>query len=139
MKSLNELLTTGVSHIIFSCVARSRAYGMQIPGSDEDVRGLHVLPSTSYLPPNQSPVQLADNRGNTVYYSLRRCIELLAEANPNILEMQFTPSDCVVSTSPVMEKLIQARSLFVTRQCVDTQRWSRFFGRGCKWISAGAI
>jgi uncharacterized protein len=120
MKTLNELLTAGASRVIFSCIAGSRAYGTQIPGSDEDVRGLYVLPSTSYLPLNQSPVQLADERGNTVYYSLRRCIELLAEANPNILELLFTPPDCVLSTSPVMEKLIQARSLFVTRQCGDT-------------------
>jgi uncharacterized protein len=120
MKTLNELLTAGASRVIFSCIAGSRAYGTQIPGSDEDVRGLYVLPSTSYLPLNQSPVQLADDRGNTVYYSLRRCIELLAEANPNILELLFTPPDCVVRTSPVMEKLIEARSLFVTRQCGDT-------------------
>jgi len=120
MKSLNDLMTTGADHVIFSCVAGSRAYGTQIPGSDEDIRGLYVVRSTSYLPLNQSPVQLADERGNTVYYSLRRCIELLAEANPNILELLFTPPDCVVRTSPVMEKLIQARSLFVTRQCGDT-------------------
>jgi uncharacterized protein len=120
MKTLNELLTAEASRVIFSCIAGSRAYGTQIPGSDEDVRGLYVLPSTSYLPLNQSPVQLADDRGNTVYYSLRRCIELLAEANPNILELLFTPPDCVVRTSPVMEKLIEARSLFVTRQCGDT-------------------
>jgi uncharacterized protein len=120
MKSLNELLTAGASHVIFSCVAGSRAYGTQIQGSDEDIRGLYVVPSTSYLPLDQSPVQLADERGNAVYYSLRRCIELLTEANPNILELLFTPPDCVVSTSPVMEKLIRARSLFVTRQCGDT-------------------
>jgi hypothetical protein len=120
MKSLNELLTASASHVIFSCVAGSRAYGTQIPGSDEDIRGLYVVPSTYYLPLDQSPAQLADERGNTVYYSLRRCIELLTEANPNILELLFTPPDCVISTSPVMENLIQARSMFVTRQCGDT-------------------
>ena len=66
MKSLNELLIVSASHVIFSCVAGSRAYGTQIPGSDEDIRGLYVVPSTSYLPLDQSPVQLADERGNTV-------------------------------------------------------------------------
>src|ERR1700733_15477097 len=120
MNSLIELLTAGTSHVIFSCVAGSRAYGTQIPGSDEDIRGLYVVPSTAYLPVNRKPAQLADERGNTVYYSLRRCIELLAEANPNILELLFTPPDCVSKTSPEMEKLIGARSLFVTRQCGDT-------------------
>jgi uncharacterized protein len=120
MHTLDDLLTTGAKHVIFSCIAGSRAYGTQVQGSDEDIRGLYIVPSTSYLPLNRPLPQLADERGNTVYYSLRRCIELLAEANPNILELLFTPPDCVRSTSPEMEKLIRARSLFITRQCGDT-------------------
>jgi predicted nucleotidyltransferase len=120
MQTLDKLLTAARAHVIFSCVAGSRAYGTQIQGSDEDIRGLYVVPSIAYLPLTQMPVQLADERCNTVYYSLRRCIELLAEANPNILELLFTPPDCVRQTSPEMEKLIRSRSLFVTRQCGDT-------------------
>jgi predicted nucleotidyltransferase len=120
MQTLDELLTADRKQLIFSCVAGSRAYGTQVQGSDEDIRGLYVVPSIAYLPLTQMPVQLADERGNTVYYSLRRCIELLAEANPNILELLFTPPDCVRHTSPEMEKLIRARSMFVTRQCGDT-------------------
>jgi hypothetical protein len=120
MNTLDDLLTAGANHVIFSCIAGSRAYGTQIQGSDEDIRGLYIVPSTAYLPLNRLPAQLADERGNTVYYSLRRCIELLAEANPNTLELLFTPPDCVNSTSPEMDKLISARSLFITRQCGDT-------------------
>lgn len=120
MHTLDELLTNGTRQVIFSCIAGSRAYGTQIQGSDEDIRGLYVVRSPAYLPLNRPPAQLSDERGNTVYYSLRRCIELLAEANPNILELLFTPPDCVRSTSPEMDKLIGARSLFITRQCGDT-------------------
>jgi uncharacterized protein len=120
VNSLHELLTAGAGNVIFSCVAGSRGYGTQIQGSDEDIRGLYVVPSSAYLPLSRLPVQLADERGNTVYYSLRRCIELLAEANPNVLELLFAPSDCVVRTSSEMQKLIDARNLFVTRQCGDT-------------------
>jgi uncharacterized protein len=72
MKSLNDLLTAGASHVIFSCVAGSRAYGTQIPGSDEDIRGLYVVPSTAYLPLNQSPVQLADEQSENVSADTRR-------------------------------------------------------------------
>ena len=118
--TLGDLLTTGARQVIFSCIAGSRAYGTQIQGSDEDIRGLYAVSSTAYLPLNRMPVHLADERGNIVYYSLRRCIELLAEANPNILELLFTPPDCVRSSSPEMDKLIRARSLFVTRQCGNT-------------------
>ena len=120
MKTLNQLLAVGNDRIIFSCVAGSRAYGTQVPGSDEDVRGIYMVPSAAYLPIDQEPVQLSDDRNNTVYYSLRRCIELLAEANPNILELLFSPEDCVQIVSKEMELLILARSIFVTRQCGDT-------------------
>lgn len=120
MKTLNELLTTGNERIIFSCVAGSRAYGTQVHGSDEDVRGIYLVPSAAYLPIDREPVQLSDDRNNTVYYSLRRCIELLAEANPNILKLLFSPQDCVHIVSKEMDRLIHARSIFVTRQCGDT-------------------
>jgi uncharacterized protein len=120
MKTLDELLKSGDDRVIFSCVAGSRAYGTQVQGSDEDIRGIYAVPSLAYLPLRREPVQLSDDRGNTVYYSLRRCVELLAEANPNVLELLFTPPDCVRKTSPEMERLISARSLFVTRQCGDT-------------------
>jgi hypothetical protein len=43
VNTLNDLLTTGASQVIFSCIAGSRAYGTQIPGSDEDIRGLYVV------------------------------------------------------------------------------------------------
>jgi uncharacterized protein len=105
VKTLNELLTTGNERIIFSCVAGSRAYGTQVHGSDEDVRGIYMVPSAAYLSLDRASAQLSDDRNNTVYYSLRRCIELLAEANPNILELLFTPQDCVQKTSREMEQL----------------------------------
>jgi hypothetical protein len=120
VKTLNELLTAGNERIIFSCVAGSRACGTQVHGSDEDVRGIYMVPSAAYLPLDRASVQLSDDRNNTVYYSLRRCIELLAEANPNILELLFTPQDCVQKTSREMDQLVIARRIFVTRQCGDT-------------------
>lgn len=129
MKTLNQLLTACNDRIIFSCVAGSRANGTQVPGSDEDVRGIYMVPSAAYLPIDREPVQLSDDRNNTVYYSLRRCIELLAEANPNILELLFSPQDCVQIISKEMEQLILARSIFVTRQCGDTRALL-----ACRWI-----
>jgi predicted nucleotidyltransferase len=44
-------------------------------------------------------LDVSDDRGNVVYYSIRRVIELLTQANPNILELLFMPDDCVRKTS----------------------------------------
>jgi len=120
MMTLDDLLKNHRHHILFSCVAGSRAYGTNTTESDEDLRGIYAVPARSYLSLATPAPQLADERGNIVYFSLRRLIELLAVANPNVLELPFMPGDCVRNLAPEMQRLIESRQLFITRQCGDT-------------------
>jgi hypothetical protein len=120
MKSLIDLLATSHEHVLFSCVAGSRAYGTSTDESDEDIRGLYALPASCYLELEAPPAQLSDERGNVVYFSLRRVIDLLAVANPNVLELLFMPQDCIRLSTAEMKELIDSRHLFITRQCADT-------------------
>jgi uncharacterized protein len=118
--TLEQLRGAASSSILFECIAGSRAYGTAVAGSDEDVRGLFALPARAYLGLTLPPAQIADDRGNTVYYSLRRVIELLAHANPSLLELLFMPDDCVRRSSPEMALLRSQRQLFITRECART-------------------
>jgi uncharacterized protein len=120
MLSLATLRSTRADAILFECVAGSRAYGTATSASDEDVRGIFAVPAANYLELSRPPDQVGDERGNTVYYSLRRVIELLAQANPNILELLFMPGDCVLKDTPEMKELVSHRRLFVTKQCAQT-------------------
>lgn len=115
-----EELQKGPGAILFECIAGSRAYGTAVAGSDEDIRGVFALPARTYLDLTAPAPQLADAQGNTVYYSLRRVVELLAHANPNVLELLFMPTDCVRRSSPEMELLRSQRQLFITRECART-------------------
>ena len=81
-------------------VAGSRAYGTHTHESDEDTRGIYAVRADRYLDLDTPLPQLADERGNTVYFSLRRFIELLAVANPNVLELLFMPGSRVMSAVP---------------------------------------
>lgn len=117
---LEKLLALQPSPIVFECVGGSRAYGTITATSDEDIRGIFAVPAASYMDLVPPPDQVSDERGNVVYYSLRRTIELLAQANPNLLELLFMPPDCVRKTSPLMQQLVANRQLFVSRQCADT-------------------
>ena len=120
MNSLDELRSRTPSPIIFECVAGSHAYGTSTSSSDEDIRGVFAIPGISYLSLIQPADQISDGRGDVVYYSLRRFVELLAQANPNILELLFTPDDCIRTSSPEMDMLLRHRHLFVSKQCADT-------------------
>ena len=120
MYGFDELKLHGQANVIFECVAGSRAYGTATDGSDEDVRGIFVIPSAAYLDLVRPADQLGDERGNVVYYSLRRIVELLSHANPNILELLFMPQDCVLKSTSEMAALVAARDIFVTKQCADT-------------------
>jgi hypothetical protein len=120
MDSLATLRSDHGDAIIFECVAGSRAYGTATSASDEDVRGIFAVRGDAYLGLSRPPDQVGDERGNTVYYSLRRIIELLAQANPNILELLFMPDDCILKRTPEMHQLVSHRRLFVTKQCAET-------------------
>jgi predicted nucleotidyltransferase len=120
VNSIDELLTAHATAILFECIAGSRAYGTTTDASDEDIRGLFALPAAAYLNLVRPPDQVSDARGNVVYYSLRRVIELLAQANPNILELLYMPEDCVRKITPEMQLLLESRHLFISKQCADT-------------------
>lgn len=106
--------------ILFECLAGSRAYGTHSADSDEDIRGIFVLPAQAYLSLQAAPNQISDARNNVVYYSLRRTVELLTAANPSLMELLYMPADCVRRSSPEMQRLLECRELFVTRRCADT-------------------
>ena len=63
MISLNVLLKDHPHHVLFSCIAGSRAYGTHTEDSDEDIRGIYAVRAASYLALNAPAPQLADERG----------------------------------------------------------------------------
>jgi uncharacterized protein len=106
--------------ILFECVSGSRAYGTANAESDTDIRGVFAQRTEEFVALSPPPALIADARHNTVYYSLWRMLELLAAANPNILELLYMPDDCVRLDSEPMQQLRARREMFITRQCADT-------------------
>lgn len=120
MMTLDQLRSENQPSILFECIAGSRAYGTSTEASDEDLRGIFAVPAASYIDLSRPPDQVSDDRGNVVFYTLRRVIELLTQANPNILELLFMPDDCVLRSSIEMQTLLAHRHLFISKQCADT-------------------
>lgn len=100
--------------IIYKCIAGSKAYGLDVPGSDTDIRGVFLLPqddlySSKYIP------QVSDERNDVVYYELGRFIDLLAKNNPNMLELLATPEQHILYKHPLLDQL--SAELFLSKKC----------------------
>ncbi|UXI69063.1 nucleotidyltransferase domain-containing protein [Tahibacter amnicola] len=119
MLDIDSLLRPGHPAVLFTCISGSHAYGTATAASDEDIRGLFVFPMRRYLDLTAPPDQIADARNDRVFYSLRRAMVLLAQGNPNLLELLFMPDDCVRFSSPGMAQLVAHRHLFLTRECAQ--------------------
>ena len=103
--------------LLFDTVAGSRAYGTDLAGSDEDRKGVFVAPA-QYLLGLDDVEQIADERGDEVYYEVGRFVEMLLKNNPNALELLAMPEDCVRFRHPLYQ--ILRPELFLSKLCALT-------------------
>jgi predicted nucleotidyltransferase len=106
--------------IIFECIAGSQCYGTALPTSDVDIRGIFLNTNRDVFSLFPAPVQVGDEKHDTVYYELRRFIELALNNNPQILEMLAIPEDCIKYISPIWQKIIDNRHLFICKKARHT-------------------
>jgi len=118
--SISELEKHDHPNLVFRCIAGSRAYGTAHEHSDTDIRGVFILPALDYLAMETPPSQISDTKGDTVYFNLKRILELAGQANPNILELLYSPQDCILYQHPAIDPLFQKRGMFMTRKVQDT-------------------
>lgn len=116
---LNTLLNIESNKVVFSAISGSRAYGLARAHSDEDIRGIFIFPSNYYLSIESQINIVSDERNDIVFYSLRRVMELIKQSNPNIIELLFTPEDCIKFKSPFIEDLFQTRQEFISMELCD--------------------
>ena len=103
--------------IIYEVIAGSHAYGLNVPTSDVDIRGIYVNPPSDYLGLVEPPNQVSDSKNDTTFYTLKRFFELVQTANPNIIELLWIEPQFVRNISPVMMEVIAHRDLFISKKC----------------------
>jgi len=100
--------------LLFQSIAGSRAYGTNHAGSDTDYRGVFAAPQR-VLFGLEEQLQVQDERGDDVYYELEKFIGMLVKNNPNMMELLYMPSDCVLHRHPVFD-LIKPE-VFLSKKC----------------------
>lgn len=97
----------------------SQAYGTQLPTSDTDYAGVYIQSVDDILGFGYKE-QINDDKNDTVFYELRRFLELLASNNPTILELLNTPEDCIIYKDPIFDEILQHRDKFITKVCAKS-------------------
>lgn len=113
--SFQTLHSDGGARVIFRGVVGSRAYGTDRPGSDEDVRGVFLVPPLEYALLAAPPEQVADERNDRVYYSMRRSalsvrwIVARVTMPPVPFPELFAASDLAPATRAAVEDVLAAK------------------------------
>ncbi|MFM2305463.1 MAG: hypothetical protein RLZZ367_132 [Bacteroidota bacterium] len=103
--------------LLLNCISGSKSYGLQVPTSDTDYKGVFILPKQQLFSLDYTE-QVSNETNDEVYYELKRFIDLLYKNNPNILELLNTPDDCVLYRHPIMQKV--KTEIFLSKLCKDT-------------------
>jgi predicted nucleotidyltransferase len=109
-----------LDNTIFLTRAGSHAYGTSTPESDEDYRGVAIVPDKAYYfgtgmkSFSQMDKGFQDDR---VIYDIRKFVSLAVQNNPNIIELLFVDNRFVLQSSTYWEKLVENRQKFLSKAC----------------------
>jgi uncharacterized protein len=104
--------------VIYRCVIGSQAYGLAGEGSDIDRRGIYLPPADLHWSLYGVPDQLENDDTQEAYWEIQKFLVLALKANPNVLECLYTPM--VEKATPLAEKLLAMRSIFLSRMVYQT-------------------
>lgn len=113
--TIDDLRNRGL--IILECISGSKAYGLDTPTSDTDIKGVFILPKAEYYGLNYIP-QVNNETNDVVFYELGRFMELLSLNNPNILELLNTPENAIIYKHPYLSEI--KSELILSKLCSNT-------------------
>ena len=105
-------------HVIYRCLVGSRAYGLANDDSDRDVRGVYLAPAERHWSLYGVPEQLENKETDEVYWELQKFLLLALKANPNILEVLYTPE--VLAADELAHELRGMRKSFLSKLVFQT-------------------
>ncbi len=113
--TIEELKEKGL--IILECISGSRAYGLDTPESDTDIKGVFLLAKKDFYSLDYIP-QISNSTNDIVYYEFSRFMELLSVNNPNILELLNTPEAAIIYKHPFLDEI--KPELIISKLCKNT-------------------
>lgn len=106
--------------VVYRVRVGSHAFGLAGEDSDDDLRGVYLPPANLHWSLYKLPEQLefAGDVGDEVYWELEKFLKLALKANPNVLEVLWTPQ--VLHANDVGQRLRELRESFLSRHLYKT-------------------
>jgi hypothetical protein len=101
--------------VVLDAVVGSRAWGLDHAGSDEDHRGIFVLPMAWHTGLADPPLDLSSDDGSSAYWEAGKMIRQALRADPNTLEMLFSADERAVR-DPMGGWILAIRDAFVSQE-----------------------
>lgn len=102
---------------VYSTIVGSNAYGTNTPESDLDIRGIAVLDNLNYYFGYLDRFeQFEDKVNDVVIYDIRKAFRLIADANPNMLDLLFVEDRFHQVVDPIFERVLENRDKFLSKK-----------------------
>lgn len=107
--------------IIYETVVGSRAYGTNLDETaDYDRAGVMIPGKEFFLGLDKFEQFQGFPEKDRVIYDIRKILKLMADNNPNCLDLLWAPERCLIKTTPYWEKIKDQRDIFLSKRCRHT-------------------
>lgn len=107
------------SNIQLLALGGSHAYGMNVEGSDLDVRGMSLNAKSEVLL-GEDFNQVQDKITDTVIYSSNKLLKMLSDCNPNVIEMLGCKPEHYLYVGGAGKLILDNKKLFLSKLCIFT-------------------
>lgn len=106
-------------NIICLCLGGSHAYGTNVEGSDVDIRGV-ALNSPEEILLGTDFEQVVDTATDTTIYSVKKMLHLLAQNNPNTIEMLGLKNDQYIYKTFIWDAVLLNKDAFISKKVINS-------------------
>ena len=106
--------------LIFRAIVGSHLYGTNSPDSDIDERGVFIPSEKYFYGFLYRTEQFEDKNNDTVYFELRKFMQLAMDNNPNIIELLFIPKNKWLQDSDEWLQIYKNKNLFISKKVKHT-------------------
>jgi uncharacterized protein len=107
-------------HIIFEAIVGSRAYGIHHEESDHDRAGVMIPGLINNLGFEYMDEFRKFPEGDRVIFEIKKAMLLIADNNPNLIDLLWMPDRCVLMMTEYWAQIIARREEFLSKRCGAT-------------------